>query len=90
MLTLRVFLSMLRDYICLFCFVLFCFFVDPSAGSARPPLPVFCLASHYIGSRNVSVVPLQFFCLASHYIGSRNVHTEKQPLIFAVIRLSVN
>ena len=49
--TLRVFLSMLRDHICLFCFD-FLFFLDPSAGFAGPPLPA-----------DVSVVSLQSLVL---------------------------
>ena len=48
MLNLRVFLSILRDYICLFCFAFL--FLDPSAGSAGPPLPA-----------DVSVISLQSF-----------------------------
>ena len=46
--TLRVFLLMLRDHICLFCFDFLIFFLDPSAGFAGPPLPA-----------DVSVVSLQ-------------------------------
>ena len=45
--TLHVFLSMLRDHICLFCFD-FLLFLDPFAGFAGPPLPA-----------DVSVVSLQ-------------------------------
>lgn len=60
----------------LFCFVFFC----------RP----LCWICSPTSSGRCVCRPLTVFCLASYYIGSRNVHTEKEPLIFAVIRLSVN
>ena len=61
LLTLRVFLSMLRDHICLFCFD-FLFFFRPLCRIRRPTssgrcvcclFAVSCFASYYIGSRNV-------------------------------------
>lgn len=59
--TLRVFLLMLRDHICLFCFDFLIFF-RPLRGIRWPTssgrcvcrlFAVSCFASHYIGSRNI-------------------------------------
>ena len=75
----RCWLCMFFFRCCVITFVFFFFFFWPLCWICSPTSSGRCVCR-----------PLTVFCLASHYIGSRNVHTEKQPLIFAVIRLSVN